>query len=90
MVKGGDVRDLGEMECDLVEEEVGVTCFVVDANEAMCFSLSVALPVTEIPQDGVRPDWSKVVKSCTSLSLHLQIRLSQILPYTLMCPLFDL
>ena len=78
------------MKGDSVEEEVCVTCFVVDANEAMCFSLSVALPVTEIPQDGVRPDWSKVVKSCTSLSLHLQIRLSQILPYTLMCPLFDL
>ncbi len=42
MVKGGDVRDLGEMECDLVEEEVGVTCFVVDANEALN-ALAVAL-----------------------------------------------
>ena len=36
------MRDLGEMECDSVEEVVGVTCFVVDANEALS-ALAVAL-----------------------------------------------
>lgn len=51
------MRDEREVKGDSVEEEVGVTCFVVDANEAMS-ALAVALLYLRLkwPHDGVRPD----------------------------------
>ena len=52
-----DVRDLGEMEGDSVEKEVGVSSTIVDADEALevlveSLRLSIALPAVEVPQNG--------------------------------------
>ena len=52
-----DVRDLGEVEGDAVEKEVGVSGSVVDADEALeilveSLRLGVALPAVEVPQNG--------------------------------------
>ena len=51
-----DVRDLGEMEGDAVEKEVGVSGSVVDADEALevlveSLRLGVTLPAVEVSQD---------------------------------------
>ena len=52
-----DVRELGEVEGDAVEKEVGVSGSVVDADEALevlveSLRLSIALPAVEVPQNG--------------------------------------
>ena len=52
-----DVRDLGEVEGDAVEKEIGVSGSVVDADEALevlveSLRLSIALPAVEVPQNG--------------------------------------
>ena len=52
-----DVRDLGEVEGDAVEKEVGVSGSVVDADEALevlveSLRLGIALPAVEVPQNG--------------------------------------
>lgn len=52
-----DVRDLGEVEGDAVEKEVGVSGSVVDADEALevlveSLRLGVALLAVEVPQNG--------------------------------------
>lgn len=52
-----DVRDLGEVEGDSVEKEVGVSSTVIDADEALevlvkSLCLGVALPAVEVPQNG--------------------------------------
>ena len=52
-----DVRDLGEVEGDSVEKEVGVSSSVVDADKALeilveSLRLGVALPAVEVPQNG--------------------------------------
>ena len=54
-----DVRDLGEVEGDSVEKEVGVSGSVVDADEALqilieSFRFGIALPAVEVSQDGGR------------------------------------
>ena len=51
-----DVRDLGEVEGDAVEKEVGVSGSVVDADEALqilieSLRLGIALPAVEVSQD---------------------------------------
>ena len=51
------MRDLGEMEGDAVEKEVGVSGSVVDADEALqilieSLRLCIALPAVEVPQNG--------------------------------------
>ena len=52
-----DVRDLGEVEGNSVEKEVGVSNSVVDADKAPevlveSLRLGVALPAVEVPQNG--------------------------------------
>ena len=52
-----DVRDLGEVEGDSVEKEVGVSSTVVDADEALeilveSLRLGIALPAVEVSQNG--------------------------------------
>ena len=52
-----DVRDLGEVEGDSVEKEVGVSSSVVDADEALevlveSLCLGVTLSAVEVPQNG--------------------------------------
>ena len=52
-----DVRDLGEVEGDSVEKEVGVSSTIVDADKALeilveSLRLGVALPAVEVPQNG--------------------------------------
>ena len=52
-----DVRDLGEVEGDSVEKEVGVSSTIVDADEAPevlveCLCIGVALPAVEVPKAG--------------------------------------
>ena len=51
-----DVRDLGEVEGDSVEKEVGVSGSVVDADEAPevlveSLRFGIALPAVEVSQD---------------------------------------
>ena len=51
------MRDLGEVEGDSVEKEVGVSSTIVDADEALeilveSLRLGVALPAVEVPQNG--------------------------------------
>ena len=51
------MRDLGEVEGDAVEKEVGVSSIVVDADEALeilveSLRLGIALPAVEVPQNG--------------------------------------
>ena len=59
MVKEGfvDVRDLGKVEGDSVEKEVGVSSSVVDADEALevlveSLCLGIVLSAVEVPQNG--------------------------------------
>ena len=52
-----DVRDLGEMEGDAVEKEIGVSSSVVDTDEALevlveSLRLGIALSAVEVPQNG--------------------------------------
>ena len=52
-----DVRDLGEVEGDSVEKEVGVSSTVIDADEALevlvkSLCLGVTLSAVEVPQNG--------------------------------------
>ena len=52
-----DVRDLGEMEGDAVEKEVGVSGSIVDADEALevlveSLRLGIAHPAVEVSRDG--------------------------------------
>ena len=71
------MRDLGEMEGDAVEKEVGVSGSVVDADEALevlveSLRLGVALLAVEVPQNGVEFDRRKLAMlriSSTLLSI---------------------
>ena len=52
-----DVRDLGEVEGDSVEKEVGVSSTIVDADKALeilveSLRLGIALSAVEVPQNG--------------------------------------
>ncbi len=52
-----DVRDLGEVEGNSVEKEVGVSSTVVDADEALeilveSLRLGIVLSAVEVPQNG--------------------------------------
>ena len=52
-----DVRDLGEVESDSVEKEVGVSGSVIDTDESPevlveSLRLGIALPAVEVPQNG--------------------------------------
>ena len=52
-----DVRDLGEVEGDSVEKEVGVSSTIIDADKALeilveSLRLGIALPAVEVPQNG--------------------------------------
>ena len=52
-----DVRDLGEVEGDSVEKEVGVSSTIIDADEALevlveSLRLGIVLSAVEVPQNG--------------------------------------